>query len=70
MKETLVILVVGLAPSLVGPHTPNLRRLAEQGGLRPLTTVLPAVIPAPFRCDSESSQCRSPAWNETETSIG
>ena len=43
MKNTLVILVVGLTPSLVGAHTPNLKRLAEQGAMRPLTTVLPAV---------------------------
>ena len=31
MHPTLVILVVGLAPALVGEHTPNLRRLAAQG---------------------------------------
>ena len=43
MKPTLVILVVGLSPSLVGAHTPNLKRLSERGGARPLTTVLPAV---------------------------
>jgi predicted AlkP superfamily pyrophosphatase or phosphodiesterase len=43
MHPTLVILVVGLTPALVGPHTPNLQRLATQGGLRPLQTVLPAV---------------------------
>ncbi|MEM7058409.1 MAG: nucleotide pyrophosphatase/phosphodiesterase family protein [Pseudomonadota bacterium] len=43
MQRTLVILVVGLAPNLVGPHTPNLSRLAKRGGLRPLTTVTPAV---------------------------
>ena len=43
MTPTLVILVVGLSPSLVGPHTPNLKRLADNGGLRPLTTVTPAV---------------------------
>ena len=43
MKNTLVILVVGLTPSLVGVHTPNLKRLAERGAMRPLTTVLPAV---------------------------
>jgi predicted AlkP superfamily pyrophosphatase or phosphodiesterase len=43
MRNTLVILVVGLTPSLVGAHTPNLKRLAERGALRPLTTVLPAV---------------------------
>jgi predicted AlkP superfamily pyrophosphatase or phosphodiesterase len=43
MHATLVILVVGLTPSLVGEHTPNLRRLATQGGMRPLATVTPAV---------------------------
>jgi predicted AlkP superfamily pyrophosphatase or phosphodiesterase len=43
MQPTLVILVVGLTPALVGPHTPNLRRLAERGALRPLDTVTPAV---------------------------
>jgi predicted AlkP superfamily pyrophosphatase or phosphodiesterase len=43
MHPTLVILVVGLAPSLLGPHTPHLRRLAQTGGMRPLRTVTPAV---------------------------
>lgn len=43
MKSTLVILVVGLSPSLVGEHTPNLKRLADRGGARPLNTVIPAV---------------------------
>ena len=43
MKKTLVILVVGLAPALVGKHTPNLQKLATRGALRPLKTVLPAV---------------------------
>ncbi len=43
MQSTLVILVVGLTPSLLGEHTPNLRRLAIGGGLRPLATVTPAV---------------------------
>lgn len=43
MKSTLVVLVVGLTPSLIGKHTPNLKRLAASGGMRPLTTVLPAV---------------------------
>ena len=50
MKKTLVILVVGLSPSLIGPHTPNLKRLSERGGQRPLTTVLPAVT-----CAAQSS---------------
>ena len=43
MTPTLVILVVGLSPDLVGEHTPHLKRLADAGGLRPLTTVVPAV---------------------------
>lgn len=43
MHNTLVILVVGLTPRLVGEHTPNLKRLAERGAMRPLETVTPAV---------------------------
>lgn len=43
MQRTLVILVVGLAPHLIGKHTPHLTRLAARGGLRPLNTVTPAV---------------------------
>ena len=43
MKKILVILVVGLAPALVGKHTPNLQKLAARGAMRPLKTVLPAV---------------------------
>ena len=43
MQRTLVILVVGLTPSLVGQHTPNLARLAARGAMRPLETVVPAV---------------------------
>ena len=43
MKPTLVILVVGLAPSLVGADTPHLKKLADEGAMRPLNTVTPAV---------------------------
>lgn len=43
MKQTLVILVVGLAPHLVGTHTPHLAKLAKRGGMRSLNTVTPAV---------------------------
>ena len=43
MHRTLVILVVGLSPDLVGAHTPTLARLAARGGLRPLSTITPAV---------------------------
>ena len=43
MQPTLVLLVVGLTPNLVGEHTPNLKKLAGQGGMSSLSTVLPAV---------------------------
>ncbi|MGC1439523.1 MAG: nucleotide pyrophosphatase/phosphodiesterase family protein, partial [Burkholderiaceae bacterium] len=43
MNPTLVILVVGLSPALVGEHTPNLKKLASRGAMRPLNTVTPAV---------------------------
>lgn len=43
MRTTVTINVVGLAPSMVGPDTPNIARLAEKGGMQPLHTVTPAV---------------------------
>ena len=43
MKRTLVLDVVGLTPSLLGEHTPHLKRLADRGKLVPLRTVTPAV---------------------------
>lgn len=43
MHPTVVINVVGLAPALIGRHTPHLSRLAADGCLRPLATVTPAV---------------------------
>ena len=43
MKRTLVLDVVGLTPELIGTHTPELSRLREQGALRPLATVTPAL---------------------------
>ena len=43
MHPTLVILVVGLTPRHLGPHTPKLSALAGAGAVRPLTTVTPAV---------------------------
>ena len=43
MTPTLAILAVGLAPALLGAHTPNLSRLAAKGGMRPLTATTPAV---------------------------
>ena len=42
MNRTLVLDVVGLTPSLLA-HAPNLKALAARGGMRPLTTVTPAV---------------------------
>jgi predicted AlkP superfamily pyrophosphatase or phosphodiesterase len=43
MHPTIVINVVGLTPSLIGPRTPNLARFAASGCMRPLKTVTPAV---------------------------
>ena len=43
LHRTMVILVVGLSPDLVGDHTPNLTKLAKRGAMRPLNTVTPAV---------------------------
>ncbi|HYH21412.1 MAG TPA: nucleotide pyrophosphatase/phosphodiesterase family protein [Azospirillum sp.] len=43
MRQTLVLNVVGLTRRLLGPHTPNLLRLAQRGGRRALDTVTPAV---------------------------
>ena len=43
LHRTLVLLVVGLTPKLVGEETPNLAALARAGGMRSLRTVLPAV---------------------------
>lgn len=43
MHPLLVLNVVGLTPELIGPHTPNLARLAQRGGLQSLRTITPAV---------------------------
>ncbi|MET0339498.1 MAG: nucleotide pyrophosphatase/phosphodiesterase family protein [Polyangiales bacterium] len=43
MKRTLVLNVVGLTPSLLGEHTPNLSRLAARGRSVPIHTITPAV---------------------------
>ncbi|WP_437815404.1 alkaline phosphatase family protein [Sorangium sp. So ce1078] len=43
MHRTVVLNVVGLTGELLGDATPNLQRLAREGAMRPLETVLPAV---------------------------
>jgi len=43
MRKTLVILVGGLSPSLIGEHTPHLVALAKRGAMRPLQSVTPAL---------------------------
>src|SRR5690606_20788793 len=50
MRRTVVLDVVGLTASLLGPHTPNLSALARRGGQRHLGTVLPAVT-----CSAQST---------------
>jgi predicted AlkP superfamily pyrophosphatase or phosphodiesterase len=43
VHRTLVLLVVGLTPDLLGDATPSLTALAREGAARPLRTILPAV---------------------------
>jgi predicted AlkP superfamily pyrophosphatase or phosphodiesterase len=43
MRPTLILLVVGFSPDLLGADTPYLSALAERGGARPLATITPAV---------------------------
>ena len=43
LKSNLVINVVGLSPSMIGEHTPNLFKLSKKGGMCSLSTVTPAV---------------------------
>ncbi len=45
LTRTLVLNVVGLTPALL-QQAPNLSRLARSGGMRPLTTITPAVTTA------------------------
>ncbi|MEX2560342.1 MAG: nucleotide pyrophosphatase/phosphodiesterase family protein [Pirellulales bacterium] len=49
-KPLVVIDVVGLTHDLLGPDTPNIRRVAEDGFARPMGTVLPAVT-----CSAQST---------------
>ena len=42
MNRTLVINVVGMTPALL-PHAPNLARLAQDGAMRPIETITPAL---------------------------
>jgi predicted AlkP superfamily pyrophosphatase or phosphodiesterase len=43
VHPTLVLNVVGLTPALLGEHSPELVRFRDQGGLRALETITPAV---------------------------
>jgi predicted AlkP superfamily pyrophosphatase or phosphodiesterase len=43
MRPTIVINVVGLSPRMIGADTPALQRLVSSGGMRELSTVVPAV---------------------------
>ncbi len=67
MKPTLVILVVGLTPDLLGENTPALSRLAKSGGLRYLDTITPAVtcsVQATFMTGTPPSKhgCVANGW--------
>jgi predicted AlkP superfamily pyrophosphatase or phosphodiesterase len=51
MPNPLVVInVVGLTHEQIGPHTPNIARLAAEGFARPMGTVLPAVT-----CSAQST---------------
>lgn len=43
MKRTVVLDVVGLTPSLLGPNTPQLRELAHRGAIATIEAITPAV---------------------------
>ena len=43
MRPTIILLVVGLTPRHLGPHTPRLTAFARAGVMRPVRTVTPAV---------------------------
>lgn len=43
MRPVVVLNVVGLTPSMIGRHTPHLSQLAADGGICPLSGMLPAV---------------------------
>ena len=43
LASLVVIDVVGLTHDMLGPHTPNIQRLAQDGFARPMGAVLPAV---------------------------
>jgi predicted AlkP superfamily pyrophosphatase or phosphodiesterase len=49
-RRVVVVLVVGLTPSMLGPDAPHLTALAKDGFVAPLTPVLPAVT-----CSTQAS---------------
>ncbi len=49
-KPLLILNIVGLTYEMLGPNTPHLKRLADEGFARPMGTVLPAVT-----CTAQSS---------------
>ncbi len=49
-KKLVVINVVGLTYDMIGPNTPNIQALADDGFARPMGTVLPAVT-----CSAQST---------------
>lgn len=49
-RPLLILNIVGLTHDMLGPNTPNLKRLADEGFARPMGTVLPAVT-----CSAQST---------------
>ena len=67
MKRTVVLLVVGLTPDLIGEHTPHLSAFLKNEGMRPIKTVTPAVtcsVQASFMTGLQPSEhgCVANGW--------
>ena len=50
MNKLLLIDIVGLTPSMIGPNTPHLKSLAEEGSMTPMAGAFPAVT-----CSAQST---------------
>jgi predicted AlkP superfamily pyrophosphatase or phosphodiesterase len=64
MQRTLVLNVVGLTPSLLGEHTPNLSKLRAAGAMSTIDPVMPAVT-----CSVQSTYLTG-AWPDEHGIVG
>ena len=69
LRPLVVINVVGLTHSMLGPDTPNISAVAADGFARPLGTVLPAVTMAlAAAADPAHAAADVPAYRVTDVS--